>query len=123
MAKKWDGESDKEWMEFVTKDSGKREEFDTGSVRDTREGKGRFDLLPPGPIIRLAGVYERGAAKYGDHNWQKGQPSSRYVDSALRHLFMYINGARDEDHLAQAAWNLFAIMWNEENYKEMHDFA
>lgn len=26
-------------------DSGKREEFVTGSVRDTREGKGRFDLI------------------------------------------------------------------------------
>ena len=31
----------------VIKDSGKREEFQTGSRRDTREGKGRFDLFPP----------------------------------------------------------------------------
>ncbi len=27
-------------------DSGIREEMPTGSVRDSREGKGRFDLLP-----------------------------------------------------------------------------
>lgn len=28
------------------KDSGAREEFETGAVRDTQEGKGRCDLLP-----------------------------------------------------------------------------
>jgi len=31
----------------AVRDSGKREEFDTGSRRDTRQGKGRYDLLSP----------------------------------------------------------------------------
>lgn len=101
-------------MSYVTKDSGQREQFATGSQRDTREGKGRFDLISPLPLFRLAGIYERGAAKYGDHNWSKGQPFSRFLDSALRHLAQWQAGRQDEDHLGQAVWNLWAIMHFEE---------
>lgn len=98
---------------YVTKDSGNRESFTSGAVCDTREGKGRFDLIPAGPLSRLAGVYERGAAKYSDNNWKKGIPMSRRLDSAFRHLNQYKGGDRSEDHLAQAAWNCFALMWYE----------
>lgn len=100
--------------EFVTKDSGVREEWATGSRRDSRQGKGRYDLLSPLALRRITGVLERGAAKYGDRNWEKGQPLSRYADSALRHLFQWIEGKRDEDHLGQAAWNLLAALHTEE---------
>lgn len=96
--------------DYVTKDSGKREEMPTGSVRDSREGKGRFELISPFALKRLAGVYERGAKKYADRNWEKGQAFSRFLDSALRHLNSFAQGMDDEDHLAQAAWNVFAIM-------------
>ncbi len=95
--------------EFV-QDSGEREEFDTGSVRDTRKGKGRYDLVSPIGLRRLAVHYENGAAKYGDKNWEKGQPVSRYLDSAIRHLYSYLAGSRDEDHLAAVAWNAFAAI-------------
>ena len=40
--------------EFILKDSGKREEFPTGSRRDQRAGKGRFDLIPTMALRRLA---------------------------------------------------------------------
>ena len=50
------------------KDSGVREEFKTGSKRDTNVGKGRYDLLPFYAIHRLAKVYENGSNKYGDNN-------------------------------------------------------
>lgn len=99
---------------YTTKDSGKREEFATGSKRDTREGKGRFDLISPFMLMRLAGVYERGAAKYGDRNWEKGQPLSRYLDSAMRHLTKVIAGWEDEDHAGQALWNLAAFIHTQE---------
>lgn len=95
---------------YVVKDSGEREEWDTGSRRDTREGKGRYDLLPPEGIRRLAKVYEAGAAKYDDRNWEKGQPLSRFLDSACRHLFAVLEGKQDEDHAAQAAWNLLGFI-------------
>jgi hypothetical protein len=99
---------------FVTVDSGQREEFQTGSRRDSREGKGRYDLLPPEAVRRLAQLYERGAAKYGDRNWEKGQPVSRYLDSLLRHVYAYLEGESTEDHLAAAAWNAFSAMTTEE---------
>lgn len=103
------------------KDSGKRQEFETGSRRDTRDGKGRFDLVPAVCMFRIAKHYQNGAKKYGDWNWTLGQPSSRYLDSAMRHLFNYANGDRDEDHLAAVVFNVFGLMWNEERHTEMID--
>jgi len=91
-------------------DSGKREEFDTGARRDTREGKGRFDLISPIGLRRLALHYENGAKKYGDDNWQKGMPLKRFIDSMLRHLNGYLEGDREEDHMAAVAWNAFSFM-------------
>jgi hypothetical protein len=99
---------------YETKDSGERQFFPTGSQRDRRAEKGRYDLLTPIAIRRICGVYERGAEKYDERNWEKGQPLSRYLDSALRHLFQHLEGYRDEDHLAQAAWNVLAMMHTEE---------
>ena len=104
-------------MSFLTKDSGAREEFTTGSRRDTREGKGRYDLIPAIPLHRLAQLYERGARKYGDRNWERGQPLSRYLDSAARHLYAWIGGDRSEDHLIACVWNCFSYIWTEEMIK------
>ena len=92
------------------KDSGKREEFSTGSRRDIRHGKGRFDLMSPFVLERDARHLENGARKYGDRNWEKGQPLSRYYDSAVRHLNKFMMGHTDEDHLAAARWNIAALM-------------
>lgn len=99
--------------EFVVKDSGERQEFDTGAKRDTRTGKGRFDLISPIMLRRLAVLMERGAVKYGDHNWEKGMPQSRYMDSACRHINKFREGYRDEDHLVQAIFNLMAMIHQE----------
>ena len=91
-------------------DSGERQEFNTGSVRDTNIGKGRFDLVPAYAFLRLAQHYENGTEKYGDRNWELGQPLSRYVDSAIRHMVKVLMGLDDEDHLAAAAWNVMAVI-------------
>jgi len=99
-------------MDFeAVKDSGKRQEFVTGSRRDTREGKGRFDLIPTLMLRRLARHYENGAVKYGDSNWKKGQPLSRYLDSCFRHLMAVMENQHDEDHMAAVIWNMTAYMW------------
>lgn len=99
------------------KDSGKRETFSTGSRRDLGAGKGRWDLLPYGALRRLALIYEGGAAKYGDRNWEKGQPFGRVASSGLHHLMRWLDGRRDEDHLAMAAWNILALLEYEERIK------
>jgi hypothetical protein len=96
--------------EVIVKDSGKRQEFSTGSVRDTNENKGRFDLLPAYALFMWARQLEEGAKKYEQRNWEKGQPLSRYMDSALRHLFKHLSGARDERHDVSALWNIGALI-------------
>lgn len=99
--------------QHTIRDSGAREAFGTGSVRDTREGKGRYDLISPIALARLALHYERGCEKYGERNWEKGQPLARYLDSAMRHVNNYLAGDRVEDHLTAACWNLFAFIHTE----------
>lgn len=101
-------------MTFVTKDSGEREEFGNGSVRDTQEGKPRYDLVPPQPMKRVADLYARGAEKYGENNWTKGQPTSRYMASLERHFQQYKAGDTDEDHLAAVVFNAFGVMFFED---------
>lgn len=93
-------------------------EFVTGSVRDSREGKGRFDLLPVFALTEIAKHFEQGGIHYGDRNWEKGQPLSRYLDSALRHTFRYLGGERDEKHAVAAAWNLLALIETEERIRK-----
>ena len=96
-------------------DGGKRMSFGEGlAEREPADGKGRYDLITPFGIRRLAIWYELGAKKYADRNWEKGMPFSRYIDAAKRHLDKYIMGMTDEDHLAAAAWNILSIMHHEE---------
>ena len=103
---------------IITKFSGKKDEYATGATRDKRAGKGRYDLITPFMLERLAGVYERGAVNHGDRNWEKGIPTSRLVDSAMRHINQFREGLRDEDHIAQAIWNLACIIHFEELKRE-----
>lgn len=101
-------------IDYVTVDSGARQTWDTGSQRDRREGKGMPSLIPTLALRRLAGLYERGAAKYNRHNWRRGQPISSYVDSLLRHLWLVMDRQEDadgEDHCAAILWNGVGIMW------------
>jgi hypothetical protein len=95
---------------FITKDSGKREDFDSGAKRDTQEGKPRYDLVPPLALKRVAELYARGAVKYGAHNWSKGIQYSRCFASLLRHAYQWAVGEKDEDHLAAVVFNSLCIM-------------
>ena len=99
---------------YITKDSKKRRKFGTGAQRDVALGKGRYDLISPIMMERIAGLLERGAIKYNDRNWEKGMPLSVYMDSGMRHLFKFLEGHRDEDHLVAAIWNLQALLHIEE---------
>jgi hypothetical protein len=95
---------------YEFKDSGKREDFETGARRDARENKGRYDLIPYEPIRRLAVVLEKGAAKYGDRNWEKGIPLSRIMDSMERHQQQVKEGFEDEDHEGHLLANVVFYM-------------
>lgn len=103
---------------FTTKDSGVRAEYDSGMVRDTEEGKARFDLLFPLDVpyanqmmTRFAELMARGAKKYDARNWEKARGAeelARYKSSALRHLIQWLSGEEDEDHAAAVMFNLMA---------------
>lgn len=163
-------------------DSGAREEFESGAVREITDGKGRFDLLPLSNVadviahyyrgadslqniqehreakavlkhmdafirtkeIRCLYVvlkhfanfkdtiiydivfdaayqYEDGAKKYSDRNWEKGMPTHRYVDSAMRHFIKLLRGDTDEPHDRAFVWNIFSLLWTLENKPELDD--
>lgn len=103
------------------KDSGQRTEFASGAVRDMQEGKGNLAVFPAESILRLSKHYEAGAQKYGFFNYQKGIPVSSFMSSALRHLFKYLAGKDDEDHLSAAAFNILGAMLMENNKPDMQD--
>lgn len=105
-------------VDYITRDSDNRIDFETGSKRDTNEGKWRIDLIWVGFLIRLAALLARGAKKYGEWNWSKGQPISRSYESALRHLIMWKAGDREEDHLAAVAFNIMSIMFAVDKVRE-----
>lgn len=93
------------------KDSGVKEEFSTGSVRDKQAGKGAFHLVPTWVVWLVSRVYEGGAIKYAPRNWEKGQPLSQYIKSAENHLAKLKMGLRDEPHASQVIWNMFGYIF------------
>lgn len=97
--------------EFVTHDSGERIDYPSGMRRDTTKGKLRFDLIPLFMLKRVAGLYTRGAEKYGDNNWQLADSEeelTRFKASAFRHFVAWLDGERDEDHGAAVFFNIAA---------------
>jgi len=95
---------------YITKDSGKRQEFESGMRRDITDGKIRYDLIWRPGLKRLAELMYRGAIKYGDNNWQKAmtqQELDRFKESANRHFEQWFQGETDEDHMSAVVFNLF----------------
>lgn len=94
-------------QKFGMKDGGKRTSYATGAVREPQDvSKGRYDLLSPIALRRLAQHYATGAEKYGASNMRKGLPLSRYLDSGMRHFTQLLAGDTSEDHCAAVLWNL-----------------
>lgn len=104
-------------------DGGDRKVYPSGAIKEPPSvEKGRYDLIPPGPLHRLAVHYARGAEKYPPgRTWEAGLPWSVLIGSALRHAFQWLAGATDEDHLAAVAWQIFALMDGEGNHRECCD--
>jgi hypothetical protein len=98
-------------------DSGERESFNTGAVRDTAIGKPRIDLISPFAEARLGAWSALGAAKYSERNWEAGMPLGRILASLCRHLNAYRAGDTSEDHLAAVMWNAMALAHGEEMVK------
>lgn len=96
--------------EFEVKDSGKRQEFESGMVRDVTEGKLDPMLALDGPMFdRWVEHLSKGAVKYDKRNWMKAsgkEEFDRFVESAFRHFLQWLRGDRDEDHAAAVFFNI-----------------
>lgn len=95
--------------------------FESGAIRENKDGKGRHDLLPFCALNRLAKHFQKSLREHPERNWEKGIPMSSFLDSAIRHLFNYMDGQTDEDHLCSAAWNILCAMWTEEKLPQMQN--
>lgn len=93
----------------------------SGAQRERLGDQVRYDLISPIALERLAATLAQGASRYGDRNWEKGLPFSDTLNHLLRHIYKYIEGDKSEDHLAHAAFGLFALMHFETTMPEMND--
>lgn len=100
---------------FIVKDSGKREEFASGMVRDTAAGKTDYTAILDGPMLqRWADHLTKAKEKYPDvspgvANWTLAageEELQRFRKSAIRHLMQWMRGDIDEDHAAAVFFNL-----------------
>lgn len=98
-------------------DSGKRQKFVTGAVRDSADDKPRPDLISPYANWREGVWLAKGASKYLERNWEAGMPISRCIASLERHLLAYKMGLTDEDHMAAIRTNAGFILHYEEMIK------
>jgi hypothetical protein len=93
-----------------------------------RETKPFYHHIPLEALRRLARTYEEGAYKYNREtslpltyeNWKQGN-AEFFADAfnhVVEHIFAWAQGLDlgepGEDHLAHAAFGLFALMWAEE---------
>jgi len=98
-------------------DSGHREMFESGAVRDSQAGKSRPDLLSPFALDRVGYWMKAGAEKYGPYNWQKGMNYSRVTASLFRHLLAFMKRDNTEDNLAAIVANACFLIHFEEMIK------
>lgn len=102
-------------MHYTTKDSGERQDFDSGMVRDVEAGKVDYSRCFDGPMFdRWAELLTRGAVKYpnlpdGRPNWMLAsgpKELQRFRRSACRHFRQWLRGDTDEDHAAAILFNV-----------------
>jgi hypothetical protein len=101
------------YMNFETKDSGKRQEFSTGMKRDVSDDKIRYDLVDMPMFKRWAELMTRGAKKYGPNNWKKAETQEeldRFKESAFRHFMTwFLEEDTTEDHAAATYFNIAGV--------------
>jgi hypothetical protein len=94
---------------WETKDSGERVNFESGMVRDVNNDKPMYSLIWRPMLKRWAELMTRGAKKYGKNNWMLAsgeEELERFKDSALRHMYQWLDGDLSEDHAAAILFNV-----------------
>lgn len=97
-----------------------RHKYDTGAERSADCDDVRYDLITPIGLRALAKTYAEGAAKFGAHNWENGMPAADMLNHAISHIFSFLGGNRNEDHLGHAAWNVLGAIHSLEKWPEIN---
>jgi dATP/dGTP diphosphohydrolase, N-terminal len=103
-------------MKYITKDSGKRQVYETGMQRDVNDGKVNHCFLiyqgvpyEEQMLSRWAALMTRGAEKYTPRNHEKAatqEELDRFQESAYRHFMQWLCGETDEDHASAVLFNI-----------------
>jgi len=114
----------------------KQDQFSTGAVRDTQEGKGvkHDDNKPPIGLISSRAIIEEakvmgfGCDKYDAHNWRKGMSWQRLVNALLRHTLAYNNGEMYDaetgiSHMAHVRCCAGFLLEYESTHPELNDLV
>ena len=90
--------------------------FESGATRSSDADSERYDLMSPFAAQRAAKIYAEGAEIHGERNWEIAE--AEFFDVCLnhleRHLILWKQGDRSEDHLAKIRVNADFIMHYEE---------
>lgn len=69
-----------------------------------------FTQIDPLVMLQLANILHEGGEKYGKFNWKKIEAND-HLNHALQHIFAYLAGDEQDDHLGHALCRLmFAIV-------------
>ena len=109
----------------VVKDSGAREQYASGMVRDTTTDKIDYRLVFDGPMFdRWAAHLTAGAKKYDKRNWMRAageEEYDRFCESAVRHFRQWLRGDTDEDHAAAVFFNINGAEYTKERMKTVKE--
>lgn len=77
------------------------------------------DQVPFEGIEAIGAIFAEGEIKYGRGNWKKQPDNDEYnrerCRHAIRHLMLWANGDRSENHIAKVAWFCVTTIWREKN--------
>ncbi len=89
---------------------------DTPTVTNDRGAKQsamtyRLDLMPPLALLAVGKVLKDGSTKYGIDNWH-GISLADHLNHALVHVYAYLAGDTQDDHLEHAACRMLMAVEN-----------
>lgn len=75
----------------------------------------RYDLIKWEFIREMAKVMFEGSVSHGEDNWTTGMPRATVINHMFEHWHQWLEGDRNEPHLAKMAFGLMALWYYEKN--------
>jgi len=86
---------------------------ETKKGRKYDDGKLRYDLLPPAPLMETVKTLTSGAQKYEPNNWQQvTDPIGRYTSALMRHVEAMRMGQVFDPEMPPNHYHLSAVICN-----------